>query len=78
VLGKQLKKKLETVQLPNNTVKCHIQDLSADTDKQLGLQLKPSFAFSYQHDESTDLSRLAVVLVFVCFIPEQNRRRFTV
>jgi hypothetical protein len=30
-LGEESKKKLQTVQLSNNTVKHHIQDLSADT-----------------------------------------------
>jgi hypothetical protein len=35
VLGEHSKKKLETAQLHNNAVKCHIQDLSAGMEKQL-------------------------------------------
>jgi hypothetical protein len=58
--GEQSKKKLETVQLLNNTVKRRIQDLSADIEKQLVSRLKSSFVFSLQLDESTDMSKLAV------------------
>jgi hypothetical protein len=43
-LGEGPKKKHETVQLSNNTVKHYIQDLSADTEKQLVSQLISSFA----------------------------------
>jgi len=42
VFGKQWKKKPETVQLYNNTVKLRIQDLSAGTEKQLVSLLKSS------------------------------------
>lgn len=43
-LGEESKKKLKTIQLSNNTVKHHVQDLSADLEKQLVSQLIPSFA----------------------------------
>jgi hypothetical protein len=43
-LGEELKKKLKAVQLSNNTVKHHIQDFSAEIEKQLVSQLIPSFA----------------------------------
>ena len=46
VLGEQAKKKLETIQLSNNTVKRRIQDLPVDVEKQLVSRLKHSFAFS--------------------------------
>jgi len=35
VLGEQSKKKLETVQLSNNTIKHHIQDVSGYKKKKL-------------------------------------------
>jgi hypothetical protein len=35
VLGEHSKKKLETVQVHNNAVKFHIQDLSAGMEKQI-------------------------------------------
>jgi hypothetical protein len=43
VLGEPSKKKLETVQLPNNKVKRRIQDLSGAIEKKLMLRLKSSF-----------------------------------
>lgn len=42
--GEESKKKLKTVQLSNNTVKHHTQDLSADVEKQMVSQLISSFA----------------------------------
>jgi hypothetical protein len=68
VLGEQSKKKLETVQLSYHTVKRRIQDLSTDIGKELVSRLKCSFAFSLQLDESTDVSGLAVLLVFVRYL----------
>jgi len=43
VLGEQKKKKLETGQLSNNTVKPRILDLSAGIEEQLASRLKFSF-----------------------------------
>jgi hypothetical protein len=68
VLGEQLKKRLERVQLSNNTVKGRIQDLSTDIEKELASRLQCSFAFSLQLDESTHVSGLAVLLVFVRYL----------
>jgi hypothetical protein len=58
VLGAQSKKKHETVQLSNSTVKRHIQDLSADTEKQLVSRLNSAFPFSLQLDDSPDVPGL--------------------
>jgi hypothetical protein len=68
VLGEQSKKKPGTVQLSNNAVKCRIQDLSADIEKQLVSRHKSSYAFSLQLGESTDVSGLAVLFVFVHYV----------
>jgi hypothetical protein len=65
VLGEQSKKKLETVQLSNDTVKSHSRFVSRYRKKNLVSRLKSSFAFSLQLGESTDVSGLAVLLVFV-------------
>jgi hypothetical protein len=72
VLGEQSKNKLQLVQLSNHTAKRRIQDLSADTEIQLVSRLKPSFAFSLQLDESTDVSGLAAILVLVCYVFENR------
>jgi len=42
-LGEESKKKLETVQLSNNTVKHYIHDLSADIEEQLVSQIILNF-----------------------------------
>jgi hypothetical protein len=68
VLGEQSKKKLERVQLSNNTVKRRIQYLPTHTEKELLSRFKCSFALPLQLDESTDLSGLAVLLVFVRYL----------
>ena len=39
--GIQSKRKLETLDLSNNTVKCRIHDLSTDAEKQLVSRLNP-------------------------------------
>jgi hypothetical protein len=68
VLGEQSKKKLERVQLYNNTVKRRIQDFLTDIEKELVSRRKCGFAFSLQLDESTDVSGLAAFLMFVRYL----------
>lgn len=46
VFGEQLKKKRETVHLPNNTVKHHIEALSADTENSWHYDLNPALLCS--------------------------------
>jgi hypothetical protein len=67
VFGEQSKKKLEAVQLSNNTVKRRIQDLSTDTERELVSRRKYSVAFSLQL-ESADVLGLAVLLVLVGYL----------
>lgn len=62
------KKKLETIQLSNNTVKSPVQDLSADIEKYFVSRLKTSFVFSLELHKSTDVSELAVLLVCACYL----------
>lgn len=67
VMGEESKEKLATVSFSNNTVKRHIQVLSA-TDKRLVSRLKSRYAFPLQLDESTDVSGLAVLLALVRYL----------
>lgn len=55
----------ETVLLSNNTVERRIQDLATDIETELVSRLHSCDAYSIQLDESTDVSGLAVLLVFV-------------
>jgi hypothetical protein len=59
--------------LSNNIVKRHIQDLSADIEKQLVSRRIASDVFLLQLDESADVSRLAVLLVRDIFENKQKK-----
>jgi hypothetical protein len=52
--------------------KLTIQDLSAHLEKQLVSRLKRRFSFSLHLYESPDVSRPAVLLVFVCCLFENK------
>uniref|UniRef100_A0A674KES1 BED-type domain-containing protein n=1 Tax=Terrapene triunguis TaxID=2587831 RepID=A0A674KES1_9SAUR len=65
MLSEQSGKNVDAVQLSNNTVARHIKDLVDDIEKELVCQLKICHEYSLQLDESTDVSGLAVLLVFV-------------
>ena len=73
VLGEQSTKELETVQLSINNIRRHIQELSADIEKQLVSLLQSRFAFSLQLDELTIISWLTVLPAFVrCFFDNKT------
>ena len=44
-LGEESKKKTDTVQLSNNSVKCYIQDLSIDIEKTIGVTTYIQFCY---------------------------------
>jgi hypothetical protein len=56
VFGEESKEKLGTVQFCNSTVKRRIQDMSADTDKQLMSRLKSRSAFPLHLEKKTDVT----------------------
>ena len=78
VLGEQTKKRLETSQFFNNTVKPRIKDLSADIEKQLVLWLKSGFVCSLQIVESTDMSGLTILLICKLIVPEKKTEEYSV
>ncbi|XP_029768663.1 zinc finger BED domain-containing protein 5-like [Terrapene carolina triunguis] len=65
MLSEQSGKKIDAVQLSNNTVARRIKDLANDIEKELVCRLKICHEYSLKLDESTDVSGLAVLLVFV-------------
>ncbi|XP_043397851.1 LOW QUALITY PROTEIN: zinc finger BED domain-containing protein 5-like [Chelonia mydas] len=65
MLSEQSGKKIDAVQLSNNTVARRSKDLADDIEKGLVCRLKICHEYSLQLDESTDVSGLAVLLVFV-------------
>jgi hypothetical protein len=65
VLGEESTKGLEIVHLSGNTVRRLIQELSANTEKQLVSLLRSSVVFIPQFAELTIVSWLAVLPVFL-------------
>ena len=67
VLGKQSSKKLEALSLSDNTIQRRITEMANDISSQLISKLKSSLhgMFSIQLDESTDISNVSHLMVFV-------------
>ena len=67
VLGKQSSKKLEAISLSNDTIRLRINEMADDISFQLISELKSCLhgLFSIQLDESTDISNVSHLMVFV-------------
>lgn len=65
MLGSDMAKKFDTVQLSNSTISKRIYTISEFVENELISRLKTCEFFSLQLDESTDVAGLAVLLVFV-------------
>ena len=61
-------KKINGLQLSNNTLSLRIKDLSIDMEAQLINRLKLCSEYVLQMDESTDIAGLAVLLVFARYV----------
>jgi hypothetical protein len=64
ILGKHAQEEHGKIQLSNNTVHRRIQDLSDNAEYKVVTQLKLYNGFYLQIDEPTDISILAMLLVF--------------
>lgn len=65
MLGEKAAKEIQKIPLSNNTVKRRIVDISSNIEEQLSLQLQECTYFAHQVDESTDVTNMAELLVFV-------------
>ena len=68
VLGEASEIKMRNISLSNNTIQRRISDMSIDVMEQILSEIKASPVFSFQLDESTDVSSCSQLLVFVRYI----------
>ena len=68
VLGEASAKKMQQISLSNNTIQRRISNMSMDVKEQVLTEIKASPLFSFQLDESTDVSSCSQLLVFVRYI----------
>ncbi|XP_068227883.1 protein FAM200C-like [Palaemon carinicauda] len=66
ILGEASAKKMQQVSLSNNTIQRRISKMSMDVKEQVLTEIDP--LFSFQLDESTDVSSCSQLLVFVRYI----------
>ncbi|XP_068234222.1 zinc finger BED domain-containing protein 5-like [Palaemon carinicauda] len=68
ILGETSAKKMQQVSLSNNTIQRRISKMSMDVKEQVLTEIKGFPLFSFQLDESTDVSSCSQLLVFVRYI----------
>ena len=72
VIGGKAASKLELISLSNNTITRRIVEMSDDIECQLLERMKFSPYYSIQLDKSTDLTNIALLLVFVRYCADGN------
>jgi hypothetical protein len=70
MMGSNYLIKLQPLSLSNDTIRRRIQDMAYDILSQVADEVKscPSSMFSTQLDESTDVTHLAQLLVYVRYV----------
>uniref|UniRef100_A0A671KM04 DUF4371 domain-containing protein n=1 Tax=Sinocyclocheilus anshuiensis TaxID=1608454 RepID=A0A671KM04_9TELE len=72
LLGDAAATKIQSIPLSNDTMARRIVDMSDDTECQLVERIKASPYFAIQLDESTDISNVMLLLVFVRYCTDSN------
>lgn len=72
MLGDEAARIISTVPLSNNTVQRRISDMANNIEDTLMVRLSKSDMFAIQLDESTDISKKAIMLVFVRYLLEDQ------
>ena len=68
ILGEASAKKMENVSLSNNTVQRRISEMADDVKEQVLDEVRASPLFSFQLDETTDVTSYSQLLVYVRYI----------
>ena len=74
VLGEKKPNKLKEILLSNDTVKKSISKMSQDILLQVVEEVRFSPLFFLQFDESTDILSCVWLLVYACYISENNAK----
>ena len=72
VLGESACEKMKQISLSNDTIRSRIADLAEDMQEQLLVKIRESPVFSIQLDESTDVSNLSQLMVFVRYVHDRT------
>ncbi|GMH35000.1 hypothetical protein BSKO_02861 [Bryopsis sp. KO-2023] len=72
VCGDDAARKLQSVQMSNNTVRGRIKEMSLEVKDQIVGRMKKSPIFSLQLDESTDIAKSSQLMVFARYVGDKD------
>ena len=72
VLGQKASQTMKQISLSNDTIKSRIHEMSDNTKSKVLSKIDSSFVFALQLDESTDISNLSQLLVYVRYVADER------
>ena len=72
VLGEKASQTIKQISLSNDTIKSRIHEMSDDIKSKLLRKIDSSSVFALQLDESTDISNLSQLLVYVRYVADER------